>query len=96
MRDRVKIRLQIRIVYLPKPSLDVVPYRVDRLVGIPSRTKPVRAIQKVCFKDRLKDQQHGCLDNTIFDRGDTQGSKTTVRLGNIDAFHRLWPVALGA
>ena len=96
MRDRIKVRFQIRVIDLLKPGGDVLADRVDRLMSVPSWTKPVRAVQEVRLKDRLEHQQGRRLDDPVFDRGYSQWSHPAVRLRNVDAFDRLRPVAFGA
>src|SRR6516225_4157931 len=96
MWDCVEVRLQIRVVHLLEPGGNMRAYRVDRLMSVPSRTKPVGAVQEVGLKDRLENQQSRRLNDTVLDRGNSQRSQPTVRLGDIDAFNRLRAVALGA
>ena len=93
MRDRVEVRFQVRVVDLPKPGGDMLADRVDRLMGVPSRTEPVGAVQEVRLEDRLEDQQGRRLNDPVFDRGYSQRSHPAVRLGDVDAFDRLRPVA---
>ena len=96
MRNRIEVRLQIRVVDLLEPGGDGLADHVDRLMGIPARTEPEGTVQEVRLEDRLEHQQHRRLDDPVRDRRDTQRSLPAVRLGDIHALHRLRPVALGA
>ncbi len=96
MRDRVEIRLQVRVVHRRQPGGHVLTDRVDRLMGVLARTEPIRAVQEVGLKDRLEDQQHRRLNDPVFDGGNTQRSQPAVRFRDGHAFDRLGPVAFGA
>ena len=74
MRDGIEVRLQISVIHLRKTGRQVLADRVDRFMRISSRTKPIRAVQKVRFKDRF-DHQHYCrLNKPVFDRWDTHSA----------------------
>ena len=96
MWNRVEVRLQIRVVDLSKPGVDIVTDRVDRLMSVSSWTKPKRAVQEVGLKDRLEYQHGRRLNDPVFDRGNSQRSHPAVRFRDIDAFDRLRSVAVGA
>ncbi len=70
--------------------------RVDRLMSVPSWTKPKRAVQEVSLKDRLEYQHGRRLDDPVFDRGNSQRSHPAVRFRDIDAFDRLRTIAFCA
>src|SRR5450759_2656333 len=65
-------------------------------MGVPARTKPVRAVQEVRLEDRLEHQRRLRLHDPVLDRRDTQRSQPAVRLGDEHTLDRLWPVAMGA
>src|SRR5262249_45235426 len=96
MWDCVEVRFQVRVVHFLSPGGDMLANRVDRLMSVSSRTKPVRAVQEVRLKDRLEDQQSRRLNDTVLDRGNAQRSQPAVRLRDVDTFNRLRPVAFGA
>src|SRR5882672_4943313 len=56
----------------------------------------VGAILKIGFKDRLQDQEHRHLHDSIFDRWDAQWPHLAIGLGDVHPFDRRRPVALGA
>jgi site-specific DNA recombinase len=74
MRDRVEVRLQVRVVHLRQPGGDVLANRIDRLMRVLARTRPIRAVQEVRLEDRLEHQQHRRLHDPVFDRGDAERS----------------------
>jgi hypothetical protein len=71
MRNRIKVRFQIRVVDFPKPGGNVLVDRVDRLMGVPAWTKPKRAVQEVSLENRLEHQQGRRLNDPVFDRGNS-------------------------
>ena len=70
---------------------------VNRPQGLVCRStgpKPVGAIFKVCFKDRLQDQQHGCLNDSIPHRRYTQRAQFAVLFLDIHPPYRLGAVGV--
>ncbi len=96
MRDGIEVRLQVGVIHLRETGRQVLTNGVDRLMGISTRTKPIRAVQEVCLKDRLQHQQHCGLNDAVSDRWYTKRSQPSVRLGDVDALHRLRPIGPGA
>ena len=66
-----------------------------RLMGISSRTKPIRTFFKVRLEDRLQYQQTRRLHHPISYRRDSQRQLPPLRLINVDAPYRLGLVGLG-
>ena len=95
-RCHLELRLQIRVIDLAKPRVDMVTDRVDRLVSVSSWTKPKRAVQEVSLKDRLNHQQHHGLNDPVSDSWNSQRSLPAVRFRDINAFDRLRTIAFGA
>ncbi len=95
MGNAVKVAGQIRIIDLSPSFLQVLSDLFQGAPGSSPRSKPVRAIQKVCLKDRLQNQQYGHLDHPVSYTGDSQGPQLAISLGNIDPAHRQRSVGLG-
>jgi len=60
----------------------------------PSGPKPERAVEEVRLEDGLEQEHHRCLYNPVTDRGNTERSFLAVRLRDLDALHRVWPIGL--
>src|SRR6266851_2321786 len=71
-------------------------YLLQRLVGRPARTKPIGAILKICFKDRLQDQQGRHLHHSVAYRRNAQWPQFPIRLRYVDAPYRCRRIGLGA
>lgn len=67
---------------------------IHGIVGRPFGSEPVGGVAEVCFKDRLDDQLHGHLGDSVPDGRDAQGAFGAVSLGNPDPFDRAWCIGL--
>jgi len=95
VRNRIEVALQVCVVYFAPARLDLLPDLGESVVRRAARTEPVRAVDEVCLEDRLQNQKHRHLHNPVPNGRNAQRSLPAVRLGYIDAFHRLWPIATG-
>jgi hypothetical protein len=94
--NRVEVTLQVSIVHFPPSGLEMSPDLSQRIMRRPARTKPVRAVDEIRLEDRLQNQQHGHLHDPILDGWNAQWSLPSIRLGNVDTFDRLRPIAASA
>ena len=70
-------------------------YFLKRLMGLSSRTKPIRTLFKVRLEDRFQYQQTRRLHHPISYRRDSQRTLPPVRLIHVDAPYRFGLVGLG-
>src|SRR5712691_471287 len=94
--NRIKVALQVRVIHRLIPGLHMPAYLLQRLMRASSRSKPIRAIFKVCFKDRLQYEHRRRLYYSVAHRRDAQRPELPVRLRYPDASYRCWPVGLRA
>src|SRR5262249_2175678 len=94
MVDRVEVALEIEIDHLViavgHPFADVV----DRLPRTAFRSEPIRARPEARLEQRFDDDAYRGLSHAILDSWDAQRSLPPIRLGNVHAPNRLWPIAL--
>jgi len=95
VRNRVEVRLQVRVVYLPPARLQILTNLLQRLVGRPAGAEPERAVQEVRLEDRLQDQQDRHLHRPVSHRRNAQWPQLAIGLGDVHALHRLGPIRLG-
>ena len=94
VRDRVKVRFQIRVYHPPLALLDdALAQRVQSVVSRPSGPEAVRAWQKVRLVDWLQQHQDCPLRHLVFERRNAERSSRAVRLGDVVASHRRRKVA---
>ena len=96
MGDAVKVARKIRVIHFLPPELEVPTYLVEGSVGAPFGTKPMGAVKKVRLKDRFEDKKHGCLDDPVPHARYAERAQFAIGLGNVNAAHRGWFVALGS
>ena len=95
-RNRVEVRLKIRVVHLPPPFLEIGFYLLQGLMGRSSGTKAERTVQHIRLEDRLNQQQEGHLHHAILDRRDAQWPHLAIGFGDVHTLHRRRPVGLAA
>src|SRR5437773_1706132 len=96
MRNRVEIALQVRVVHGLIPGLYMTAYLLQRLVRRAPRSEPIRAIQEICLKDRLQDQQGCHLHYPVAHRRDAQRPQLSICLRNVHTLYRLRLVGFAA
>src|SRR5713226_4961895 len=74
----------------------MAPYLLQRLVRRAPRSEPIRAIQEICLKYRLQDQQGRHLHYPVAHRRYSQRPQLSIRFRNVDSLHRLRPVGFRA
>ena len=67
--------------------------RLKGLMRASSRPEPVRKTQEVDFIDGAQHLGHRALNNFVFQRGNTEWSLATLRLGNVYPPDWLRPIA---
>src|SRR5258708_23022055 len=72
MRNGIEVGLEIRVIHRLIPGLNMPAYLLQRLVCRAPRTKPIGAILKIRFEDRLQDQQGRHLHHSVAHRRDDQ------------------------
>jgi hypothetical protein len=93
MRDAVKIALQIGIDHERVAGGNQLSHFAQRIMATASRPKAVARRSKRRFKDRFECELHRRLDDAVLDRGDTQRSRPTIALRDLDPPDRLRLVA---
>src|SRR5204863_2136494 len=68
----VEAAFHIRVINRAAPVHQILPNDFQRVVRTPPGSKPIRAIQKVRFKDRFQDQHYRCLHHPITQVRDAQ------------------------
>src|SRR6266568_2105002 len=94
--DRIKVAFQVRVIYRLIPGLHMPAYLLKRLMRTASGAKPVRAIFKVCFEDRLQYEHRRRLHYSVAHPRNAQRPELPVRLRYPDASYRCWLVGLRA
>ncbi len=87
--DGVEVARQIRIVHRRPAGLQRRLHLVERLMRVPPRTEAEGAALEVRLEDRFNHQQHRRLCHAVPHRRNAQRAEPTIRLGNVDAAHRL-------
>src|SRR5262249_57625977 len=67
---------------------------VDRLPRTAFRSEPIRARPEARLEQRFDDDAYRGLSHAILNSWDAQRSLPPIRLGNVHAPNRLWPIAL--
>lgn len=80
-------------MHFPPSGFEMLPNLGQSVMRRAARTEPVRAVDEVRLEDRLQHQQHRHLHNPILDGRNAQWSLPAIRLGNVNAFHQLRPIA---
>src|SRR5712692_7834930 len=88
----VEVRSEINVNYSRLVPHDGFGHPVDRLLGCPLRSIPIRPVVKVGFKDRLQDQLERPLDHPVPNRRNPQDADLPAALGDLDAPVPPWPV----
>src|SRR5258708_6707993 len=96
MRNRIEVAFEIRVIHRLIPGLNMPAYLLQRLVCRAPRTKPIGAILKIRFEDRLQDQQGRHLHHSVAHRRYAQRPQLPIRLQYVDAPYRCRRVGLGA
>ena len=96
MGYRIKVPLQVSVIYFCKPLVQVSSYRIQGLMWAPSRAKTIRDLKKVRFEYRFQYQQASRLHNPVDHRRNPQGSLATIGLGDTHPEYRIRTVALAA
>ena len=92
--NRIKIPLEVRVVYFSQPVLKVLTNLFQRLMRRPFRTESIRAVLEIRLEYRFDDDEHGHLDHPILEGRDAQRPHfASVAFGDIDAFDRLGSIA---
>ena len=59
--------------------------RIERVMRVASRTKPVRVTPKVHLINFIKDGDHGLLNDFVLQRRNAQWTLPSIALGNINS-----------
>ncbi len=85
---RVKVTLQVSIIYRPKPLFQVLAYRFQCLMAGTTRSESIRTILKVHLKDRFQYQKHRRLHHSVTDCRYAEGPQLPICFGNIRPANR--------
>ena len=95
VRDRVEIGLHVRVVHLAIPMPKILLNFLQGLVSTAPRTIAIRAVLKICLKDRLENQLGCRLHHSVSHRRNTKWPHAAVRFRNEYPSHRSGTVRLG-
>ena len=96
MRYRIEVPLQVCVIHLRAPRLDVLSHRRQRLVRRSPWSESVGTVLEVRLEDQLQDQQHRCLHHPVPDARNPQRALAPIRFGDVHPSYCLWPVGLRA
>ncbi len=92
--NRIKIPLEVRVVYFSQPVLEVLTNLFQRLMRRPFRTESIRAVLEIRLEYRFDDDEHGHLDHPILKGRDAQRPPFAgVAFGDVDPFDRLGSIS---
>ena len=91
-----EVPLQVRVEHLAPASDDRLTDLIEGIVRLPSRTEAVRAIEKICFENRLENEHGGHLDYPVAHGRDAQGAFAPIRFGDVDTAYRKRTVLAGS
>ena len=92
MGNGIEVLGNVGIDYICFAFKEMLLYIFHRLMGVPLRSKSVRVILKVGFKDRLDDYLHCHLHDLVLDHRYSQRSLATCRLRDVNPTDSLWLV----
>ena len=93
MIDTVEEFLQVPVHHNPAAFGDVLPGRLDRLMGVPPRPEAVARLGEFRLKDRREHLMQRVLNPSIRKRWNAKCAYPALRLQSIDPAHRLGHVA---
>ena len=85
----VDVARQVRVIHLRPSGLERRLYGVERSMRVPPRTESEGAALEVRLEDRFDHQEHRHWGDAVAHRRNPQRPHPAIRLGNIDAAHRL-------
>src|SRR4030042_3041772 len=91
--DRVKVLLQVNIIYLGTSPVQIFVDLPNRRVLTLPRSESITRVGKIRLKDRFQNQQKSRLHNAVPNGRYSQRSLTSIRFRNIHPTHWLWNIA---
>ena len=84
MANVVEVALKINVDDSGKSLHQSVHYSIQRLVRCPFGPVRKRTCVKISFKDRLQDELHRSLDNSILDGGNSEPARLAIPFRYLD------------
>lgn len=96
MRNRVEVRLEVRIDDVDATEVDPLVDFPQGVMGALARPEPIGEIFEVGLEQRFDDDLHCRLHHTIFDDRNAERALRSVGLRDVDPSDRLGSIALRA